>query len=182
ECHFRNIRIKELPSTDPPASQVADEDQGFVSLYTGLDLRGWKFGPENKPHWQPKDWILEHDGKEEGRATMLATERSFSDFEFILDWRLVGDANAKDNDIGARSNGIHLPIAMVPFGPYPNAKPRGQWNRFVITVRGNEYSVRLNDKVVMDKLEGSGPLTGGIGLRHAGAPIQFANIYIRELK
>src|SRR5215204_310653 len=42
ECHFRNIRIKELPSTNPKPNEVADEDQGFVSLYNGLDLRGWK--------------------------------------------------------------------------------------------------------------------------------------------
>lgn len=66
ECHFRNVRIKELPSSNAPVSQVADEDQGFVSLYTGLDLRGWKQEPEHKGHWQPKDWVLAYDGKGEG--------------------------------------------------------------------------------------------------------------------
>jgi len=180
ECHFRNLRIKELPSSNPPRELVADEDLGFVSLYTGLDLRGWREEPGHKDHWVPKDWILEYDGKAEGRTRMLATQRLFGNFEFILDWRLPSGAEAKDVS-GAGSNGIHLPIAMIPFGPHADAKPRGQWNRFVITVRGNEYSVRLNDKLIIDKASGAGPLTGGIALRHDGAPIQFANIYVREL-
>ena len=42
ECHFRNIKIKELPSTNPKPEEIADVAQGFVPLYTGLDLRGWK--------------------------------------------------------------------------------------------------------------------------------------------
>ncbi len=67
ECHFRNIRIKELPSTNPPESQVAEQDQGFVSLYTGLDLRGWREAAGHDEHWKPKDWILEYDGKGRGR-------------------------------------------------------------------------------------------------------------------
>ncbi|MHC4434039.1 MAG: 3-keto-disaccharide hydrolase [Planctomycetota bacterium] len=42
EIHFKNIRIQELPSSDPPADVVAKEDRGFRCLYNGLDLRGWK--------------------------------------------------------------------------------------------------------------------------------------------
>ncbi|HEV7221250.1 MAG TPA: DUF1080 domain-containing protein, partial [Pirellulales bacterium] len=29
ECHFRNLRIQELPSTNPKPEEIADEDQGF---------------------------------------------------------------------------------------------------------------------------------------------------------
>ena len=177
ECHFRNIRIKELPSSNPPASQVAEEDQGFVSLYTGLDLRGWKEEPGHKGHWTAKDWILEYDGKGEGRARTLATERMFGDFEMILDWKL----NAGGKEAEGTSNGIHMGIAMVPFGGHKEAKPRGQWNRFHITVQGNRYRVRLNDKLVIENAAAA-PNKGAIGLLHDGAPIQFANIYIREIK
>ena len=33
ECHFRNIKIRELPSTNPKPEEIADVDQGFRSLY-----------------------------------------------------------------------------------------------------------------------------------------------------
>src|ERR1041385_7305665 len=65
ECHFRNLRIMELPSSNPPTNEVAEAERGFVSLYTGLDLRNWKNDPGHKDHWQPKNWILDYDGKSE---------------------------------------------------------------------------------------------------------------------
>src|SRR5207247_738275 len=36
ECRFKNLKIKELPSTNPKKEEVADEAQGHKSLYTGL--------------------------------------------------------------------------------------------------------------------------------------------------
>src|SRR5262249_45095727 len=37
ECHFRDLRIKELPSTNPRREEAADSTQDFHTLYTGLD-------------------------------------------------------------------------------------------------------------------------------------------------
>jgi hypothetical protein len=61
-------------------------------------------------------------------------------------------------------------------------KPLGQWNRFVITMRGERLTVVLNDKTVIENAHLPGlPAEGPIGLQHHGDPIQFANIYVREL-
>ncbi|MGE0759554.1 MAG: DUF1080 domain-containing protein, partial [Pirellulaceae bacterium] len=62
ECHFRNIRIQELPSTNPGPDETADATEGFRSLYTGVDLSGWRPNPGHAGHWQPQDWILNYDG------------------------------------------------------------------------------------------------------------------------
>lgn len=60
--------------------------------------------------------------------------------------------------------------------------PLGQWNRFVITLRGKKLSVVLNGKQVIDGVELDGiPARGPIALQHHGTPIQFGNLYIREL-
>src|SRR5213076_927699 len=57
--HFRNIRIKELPGTpDLDPKFIARADEGFKSLYTGLDLSGWTASEQGKLAWQPKDWTL----------------------------------------------------------------------------------------------------------------------------
>jgi hypothetical protein len=49
ECHFKNIRIKELPSTNPKPEEVAQKDEGFQSLFNALDLTGWK---TDKDSWK----------------------------------------------------------------------------------------------------------------------------------
>ncbi|MHC4703898.1 MAG: 3-keto-disaccharide hydrolase, partial [Planctomycetota bacterium] len=87
EIHFRNITIKELPGSNPPAVMVAKKDEGFRSLYNGLDLRGWKNAPGHEGHWQAKNWILDYDGKSQAEDKHLWTEEEFGDFVLIVDWR-----------------------------------------------------------------------------------------------
>jgi hypothetical protein len=61
-------------------------------------------------------------------------------------------------------------------------KPIGEWNRFRITMRGDRLTVVLNGKTVIDNAQLPGvPVRGPIALQHHGDPIQFANIYVREL-
>src|SRR5262249_55320520 len=83
ECRFKNLKIKELPSTNPKTEEVADEDKSFKNLYTRLDLSGWKADDEAKQHWQVKDMVLHYDGKGKG----LRTEKQYGDAEFVVDYR-----------------------------------------------------------------------------------------------
>ena len=48
---FRNVRIKELPSSNPPANLTAPEDTGLRTMFTGLDLRGWKTNAATIQRW-----------------------------------------------------------------------------------------------------------------------------------
>jgi AcrR family transcriptional regulator len=58
----------------------------------------------------------------------------------------------------------------------------GAWNRFVITLRGDRLSVALNGKTVIENAQLPGVRERGpIGLQHHGDPIEFANLYIKEL-
>lgn len=98
ECHFRNLRIQELPSTNPSPSEIANEAKGFVPLYTGLDLTGWKQPAGHAGHWQPKDWVLHYDGKSEAKEPKekhLWTEKEYGDFELVVDWRLPAKPTKK---------------------------------------------------------------------------------------
>src|SRR6516162_4161185 len=74
ECHFRNLKIKELPSTNPAPEEIADAAKGYRSLFTGLDLSGWK-GEDAASHWRADDGVLRYDGK----GAPLSTERQFGD-------------------------------------------------------------------------------------------------------
>src|SRR5262249_5433639 len=41
ECRFRNLKIKELPSSNPKPEEVAKVDEGHRSIFTGVDFAGW---------------------------------------------------------------------------------------------------------------------------------------------
>src|SRR5581483_1619452 len=92
ECHFRNLKIKELPSTNPKPAEIANVAQGHKSLFTGLDLAGWKADDEAKKHWTPRDGVLRYDGKGEA----LVNAGTYVQPEYILDYRFPAKADAKD--------------------------------------------------------------------------------------
>ena len=234
EAHFRNIRIQQLPGSNPPAEMVAKKDEGYRILYNGLDLHGWKTAPGHEGHWQAKDWILDYDGKSEADDKNLWTEKEFGNFVLIVDWRqpakpvidnvptiLPDGSEATDPNgkpltvpvLDAGDSGIYLrgsstsqvniwnwPVGSGEIWGYRTDKnmpaevraastpilnadnPIGQWNRFEITVIDDRVTVVLNGKTVIRdaKLPGM-PKRGPIALQHHGDPIQFANIYIKEL-
>jgi Domain of Unknown Function (DUF1080)/Carbohydrate esterase, sialic acid-specific acetylesterase len=85
---FRHIRLKSLPPSELELEpeQIARAADGFVPLYTGVDLSGWKETPAangSTGHWFPSDWVLKFDGVGE----TLWSEKSYKDFTMIADWR-----------------------------------------------------------------------------------------------
>jgi 3-keto-disaccharide hydrolase len=90
EAHFRNVRIKELPSTNPKPEEIANEAEGFVPLFTGLDLRGWKVPEGDNGHWKVVNQVIDYDAQSESpeRDKSLWSEREFGDFQLIADWRI----------------------------------------------------------------------------------------------
>jgi hypothetical protein len=67
--------------------------------------------------------------------------------------------------------------------PSKNADHKfGEWNRFEITMRGERVTVVLNGQTVIDNARLPGvPAQGPIGLQHHGDPVEFRNLFIREL-
>jgi len=237
ECHFRNLRIQELPSTNPSPAETADEAKGFVPMYTGLDLAGWRQVEGQAGHWQPKDWILHYDGKSEAkdaRDKHLWTAKEYGDFEMVVDWRLPAKPVKKNYPVvlpsgddkldekgevvmrevdDAGNSGIllrgsedaQINICCYPVGSgeitafrtnkqlpadvraavtpkeVADAKP-GQWNRFIITVKGDRVSVVLNNKPIIANAQLPGIASRGpIGLQHHNEVVEFGNLFIREL-
>jgi hypothetical protein len=234
ECHFRNIRIRELPSTNPSPDEIADPAEGFVPLYTGVDLSGWRTDAGHEGHWRPSDWRLSYDGKSEAADKNLWSEKEYADFVLVCDWRwtrkpepkplavilpsgdqAVDEAGKPKTEVvpDAGDSGVYLrgnsksqvnmwcwpcgsgevygyrtdssQPAEVRAGvtPRKNAdKPIGQWNRFIITMKGDRLTVNLNGETVIDNAQLPGvPARGPIALQHHGDPIEFANIFVKEL-
>jgi hypothetical protein len=237
ECHFRNLRIQELPSTNPSPEETANEARGFVPLLDGPGLAAWKAVPGNAEHWKVNDWRLMYDGKSEApeaREKHLWTAKDYGDFQLVVDWRLAnkpvkksypvvlpsGDDKLDDkgqvviqevDDAGnsgillrgseeAQINICCYPVGSGEITAYRTNKqlsaevraaltpkeradaPLGKWNRFVITMRGDRVSVELNGKQIITDAQLPGVASlGPIGLQHHNEPVEFANIFVREL-
>jgi len=173
ECHFRNLRIKELPSSKPPSGEVASIAQsGWQSLYTGIDLSGWNVDEQIRRNWQVKDWTLECDG--EGTSS-LVTQTQWDDFELQIDWRLL-DRSATAS-ISLRSDDAQVPLTTDSKALGPN-----NWNRSVIHVRGESLRVVHNyAEPITRSLPRDAANRGSVALNVSGGTVQFASIFVRPL-
>ncbi|WP_254508317.1 3-keto-disaccharide hydrolase [Anatilimnocola floriformis] len=90
----------------------------------------------------------------------------------------AADAKLTDHDSGGVIPGLP---------PTKNtAKAANEWNRFVITVKGDKVTIQLNGETVNevdlknDKLK-TRPATGAIGFQDHGLPLALRNIKIKKL-
>jgi hypothetical protein len=181
EVLYRNLRIRELPSTGQLSpDQIARADEGFVTLYTGTDFRGWQMPAGHQGHWVSKDWVIAYDGQSTADDKNLWTEKSFGDAVFIVDWRRMGSGPDR---LPIVIEGLELPdvvwatIQGAP--PAPAGKP--QWRRAIVTRRGNRVTVAIDGATVVDNLEVPGARPRGrLALRHDAVPTEFASIFVKE--
>ena len=84
---------------------------------------------------------------------------------------------------GYRKDASMPPEVRRGVTPLVNADNRpGEWNRFEITLIDETLNVKLNGKQVLRDAHLPGiPEKGPIALQHHGDPVEFANIYIKEI-
>lgn len=153
-----------------------------------------------KLHWTVKDGVLCFDGK----GFSLATAKDYADFEMWCDWRLL----TKKGDSGIYLRGspqvqiwdAHNQWHIGSGGLYNNKKnpskastiadnPISEWNTFYIRMIGENVDVYLNGKRVVDQVtlenfwNSAIPIfpKEQIELQCHGDPIEFKNIFIRDL-
>ncbi len=200
ECHFRNLKIKELPSSHPKPEDIADKAQDYHNLYTGLDLAGWKADDEARNHWQSRDWILYYDG----RGAALQTEKKYGDAEFIVDFRFPAKKDGTPAPCvftlrEGQTGGVRLTLTAEGTGvltaPGNQITPTtkginlaGKWCRLRVSLTKDAIQVRVNDTKNSVSLNGKMSLKGAVipaqgafVLRPEGV-MDFGNLFVRELK
>jgi hypothetical protein len=192
-------------------SGAAEAEDGFVPMFDGKTLAGWK---------TTGNWIVEEGGVvalhprpgERGWQrydAYLTTVRKYKDFIIDLEFKInkagnsgvflrVGDPtdHVKSGfevqilDTHGKANpGNHDCGGVIgTAAPSKNmAKPAGEWNRYVITCRGNQLKVELNGQQIIDlELDKSAikdrPPVGYIGFQDEAKPVWYRNVRIKELK
>lgn len=169
---FKNIRIKELPASDVDDDLVADKAEGFESIFSGLDLEGWK--TDNKDHWIAKSGIILHDGgRGQGGDPNIWTEKEYKNFEMIVDWRwpynkeqlaevpmrarpiILPDGSHKKDDEGKE---ITVDVPDLDSGIYLRGSSKSQINMWTWTVGSGEvYGYRMDQNMPAEVRAGVTP-------------------------
>jgi hypothetical protein len=114
---YRNIRIKELPSSDAKPEETAPLNEGFTAIYTGTNLDGWNA----KGEWKASDWILKCGGGE------LTTVKELGDCEVVFDFKLPKEGEVEGGILfgGLAKDAVKL-----------SDQPRGKWGRVRMKLEG----------------------------------------------
>ena len=142
----------------------------------------WRWSGRGPMKQQP---VVQPDGSENGRA-----EVEELDSGIYLRGNTKSQVNLWNWTVGSgevygyRKDGNMTPEVRAAVTPKAHAdRPIGEWNRMMITLKGERLTVSLNGRVVIDNAELPGiPAEGPIGLQHHGSSIDFANIWIKELE
>jgi hypothetical protein len=160
-----------LIAAGPNDPQEPNAD-GFVSLFNGRDLSGWKTYDSPADNWGVVNGLLVCHGKAGG---WLGTQRDYADVQLRLEYRLPPGGNSgvyiRAPEQGHISRvGMEIQIldddapqyAHLDFYQYSGALyhvqaplrraglPAGQWNRLEIQALGRQLIVILNGKKVID--------------------------------
>jgi hypothetical protein len=193
------------------AADAKPPEDGFVAMFDGKTLKGW----QTTGNWiVEKDGVvtLKPRPGEKGWQrydAYLTTDRKYKDFILDLEFKIgkggnsgvflrVGDRMSQVNTgfeiqildtHGLEKPGHHDCGGVIKTAaPSKNmAKPAGEWNRYVITCKGNHLKVIFNGEQIHDlQLDKSAvkdrPAKGYIGFQDEAKRVWYRNVRIKELK
>ncbi len=189
--------------------QAAPEN-GWVTLFNGKDLSGWKKNGDEKWIVEKRTILCESTANKYG---YLTTDKTYRDFDLRLKFKGEAAGNSGlflharitridpehgpdiegmqvevDPGVGKHTGGLYESggrgwVAMPTAEGEAALKP-GEWNDLEASVRANHILVRLNGVQVTDYNDASPKFTDGvIGLQiHTGGGVKmrWKDIYIKE--
>ncbi len=195
-----------LLATAPIAATAAAAEEGFVPLFDGKTLTGWrKIGGGD---WKIADGAIRGTAvKSEKEHGLLITEKKFSDFAVRLKYK-VNKGNSgfyfrseeggtagvmgfqAEIDMNRATGGLYETRGRAwVVKPKPEdvktwCKPIGQWNEMAVVAIGKRIVVHVNGKKTAELTNDPGRTEGYIALQlHGGQDmdVEFKDIDILEI-
>lgn len=182
----------------PERLSQKEADQGFISIFDGKTLTGWKGSTKG---YVAEDGVLVCLKKGGGN---LFTVQEFGDFIFRFEFKLEPGGN---NGVSVRGHEIQILDDDAPehknlkacqyhgsiYCKVPakrgHTKPAGQWNTEEICCQGSHWKVTVNGTVTVDvdiaKVPGLEDLAkrgkGPLGFLGHGTRVEFRNLRVKKL-
>lgn len=182
------------------ATGFAAKDDGYVSLFNGTDLTGWKISENGK--FRVEDGVILVTGK----RSHLFTEKQFKDFDFKCEIKTEPGANSglyfhtEYIDTWPKL-GYEVQVNCTHRDPVKNGSLWGvvksydpiakdnEWYTMQVTVKGQNIVTRVNGKIVVDYTEPAGVTAdrrigkGSIAIQahDPKSVIRYRNIRLKEL-
>jgi hypothetical protein len=158
----------------PGATLGADNEApaGFVALFNGKDLAGWKAPPGDNGHWKVVDGVIDYDAQSESqqRDKSLWTEKEFDNFILHVDWR-IKEAPYLNPDVpfilpdgshahDIRGKELHVTLPDADSGVYLRGSGKYQVNIWCWPIGSGEmYGIRTDPKMPADVRAAATPRT-----------------------
>lgn len=132
---------------------------GFVSLFNGKDLSGWRVPQGDGGHWRVVDGVIDYDAESQASGDKsLWSEREYGDFILRVDWRIKETPYTNPNvhivrpDGSSKRDARGQPVLMaVPdsdSGIFLRGQAKAQVNIWCWPVGSGEvYGYRTDEKM-----------------------------------
>lgn len=172
---FRNVRIKELPSSGAAAEVTAPLDAGWKTMFNAVDFRGWQTNAATVKRWKIEgETLVLQPGSADAGATLWA-DGDFERTEITLDCRLPKNAPVTPAPtLQLRSaNGSTETLALSGVQP-------DRFVRFLIRIEGNVATVSAPGKEAQRYPLSANAGRVQLGLPAGSAPLTFMNLFARR--
>jgi hypothetical protein len=145
--------------------------EGYVSLFNGKDFTGWKIPAGDNGHWKILNGVIDYDAQSEAKdGKDLWTEKSYKDFELLVEWRITSTPYKNPGVPIVLPSGLHKkdengkPITIVvpdsDSGLYLRGSSKSQVNIWCWPIGSGEvYGYRMDDKMPPEVRRGVTPTT-----------------------
>jgi uncharacterized protein (TIGR03000 family) len=176
------------------------DSEGFVALFNGKDMSGWKFEPAKaESAFSVEDGVIVVKGQPNG---YFYTDKSYGNYVLRFDWKFIKDGNTgllvhitgghkiwpKSVEVqGLQSQHGHIFAIGGAKGDFKTDKEAqkkaikmGDWNTTEVISRDGALTAKVNGVQVST---GKGELTEGpFGFQSEGTLLHFKNIRIKTLE
>ncbi len=184
---------------DEKKPEEKKDDAGWVQLFNGKDLTGWKAHPDDKAKWEVKDGLLVGSGQ---TGHLFSERGDYENFQFRVEATINDKGNSGQyfrtrfgksfpKGYEAQINSTHGdPVKTGSLYGFEGClikeklhKP-DEWFTQEVIADGNHISIKVNDKVTVDYVDKKNTyMKGHFALQQhdPGTVVKFRKIEVKEL-
>lgn len=176
-----------------------DEGEGWIRLFNGKDLTGWKISDKDQAKWRVEDGTIVANGP----RSHLFTEKEFKDFHFKAEVKTTPGSNSgiyfhtQYQETGWPAHGYESQVNVTHRDPvktgslyntvklFKTPAKDDQWWTHEIIVKGGQVVVKIDGETVVEYSEPEGK-TGTVRLGKGSFALQAHDpksvVYYRNIR